>query len=154
MAQLEEGKTILESVSQELGERNALLRQELQQSKEGCVTVVTVMDSKSHHLKSLRRGHTLFLPSTDLVSCAVLEGELRMTQATVTRNVNALAWSLEERSTLTDELNQLCYVAQVVVTEVLGSGSSISRPAVQLAEVPNTVRTLISNSVFHGRWGC
>lgn len=91
MTQLEEVQIILESTSQELGERNAFVRQELQRSEEGRVTTVAAMESKSRHPKSLRWVRTPFLPFTDLVSCAVLEGELRMTQATITWNAEALA---------------------------------------------------------------
>jgi len=63
--------------------------------------------------------------------------------------VETLAWSLEELSILEGELDQLCNNAQVVVAEVFGSGPSTSMPAVQLAEVPNEVRALISEGMFY-----
>ena len=42
---------------------------------------------------------------------------------------------------------------QVVVSEVFGSGPSTSMPVVQLAEVPNEVQALISDSMFYGTSG-
>lgn len=135
------------SASQELGEMNTLLHQELQRSEDGRVAAVTMNESKCRHLGSLGWGHAIFLPSTDLVSCAVLE-------ATVSRNAEALAQSLRERSTVVDELDQLCNVVQVVVTEVLGSGLSTSVPAIQFAMVSDMVQTLITDGVFHGASRC
>ena len=38
----------------------------------------------------------------------------------------------------------------MVVSEVFGSALSTSTPVVQLAEVPNEVRTLISDDMFYG----
>lgn len=69
------------------------------------------------------------------------------------RSREALTKSLVEQSTLTGELNALKDVARVVVTEVLGSGSSTSTPAIQLAAVLDMVRTLISDGVFHAASG-
>ena len=63
--------------------------------------------------------------------------------------MEALAKSLEERHALEVEHDQICNVAQVVVSEVFGSGPSTSMPAVQLAEVPNEVRALISDGMFY-----
>ena len=69
------------------------------------------------------------------------------------RSAKALAWSLEERSVLEGELNQLRNIVQVVVAKVFGSGPSTSTPAVQLMEVPNEVRALISDGMFYGTSG-
>ena len=44
-------------------------------------------------------------------------------------------------------------VAQVVVSEVFGSASSTSMPAVQLVDIPNEVRVLISDGMFYGTLG-
>ena len=41
----------------------------------------------------------------------------------------------------------------MVVSEVFGSGPSTSTPIVQLAEVPNEVRALISDDMFYGTMG-
>ena len=41
----------------------------------------------------------------------------------------------------------------MVVSEVFGSGPSTSTLAVQLAEVPNEVRALISDGMFYGTSG-
>jgi len=41
----------------------------------------------------------------------------------------------------------------VVVYEVFGSAPSTSMPVVQLAEVPNKVRALISDGMFYGTSG-
>jgi len=62
-----------------------------------------------------------------------------MVKAAVGRGAEALAQSLEERHTLEGELDQICNIAQVVVSEVFGSGPSTSTPVVQLAEVSNEV---------------
>ena len=51
-------------------------------------------------------------------------------------SAEVLARSLEERSVLKGELDQLRNIAQVVVAEVFRSGPSTSMPAVQLAKVP------------------
>jgi len=47
------------------------------------------------------------------------------------------------------ELDQIHNIAQVVIFEVFGSGPSTSTPVVQLAEVPNEVRALISDGMFY-----
>jgi len=78
-----------------------------------------------------------------------LEQELEMAKAAVGRGVEALAKSLEERRAQEGELNQIRNVAQVVVSEVFGSGPSTSTPGVQLVEVPNEVRALISDGMFY-----
>ena len=41
----------------------------------------------------------------------------------------------------------------MVISEVFGSGPSTSTPAVQLPEVPNEVRALISDDMFYGTTG-
>ena len=41
----------------------------------------------------------------------------------------------------------------MVIFEVFRSVPSTSTPAVQLAEVPNEVRALISDGMFYGTWG-
>ena len=69
------------------------------------------------------------------------------------RSVDTLAKSLEERHALKGELDQICNVAQVVVSEVFGLASSTSTPTVQMAEVPNEVRALISDDMFYGTSG-
>ena len=69
------------------------------------------------------------------------------------RNVEALAKSLEERRALEGELDQLCNVAQVIISEVFGSAPGTSTPAIQLAEAPNEVRALISDGIFYGTLG-
>lgn len=71
----------------------------------------------------------------------------------VGQSMEALAWSLEERSILEGELDQLCNIAQVVVAEVFRLGPSTSMPTIQLAEVPNEVRALISDGIFYGTSG-
>ena len=72
-----------------------------------------------------------------------------MVKAAVGRGVEALAQSLEERHALEGELDQICNIMQVVIFEVFGSGPSTSTPAVQLAEVPNEVRAVISDGMFY-----
>ena len=76
-----------------------------------------------------------------------------MVKAAVSRSMEALAQSHEERRALEGELNQLHNIAQVVVSEVFGSGPSMSTPVVLLAEVPNEVWVLISDGMFYGTSG-
>ena len=76
-----------------------------------------------------------------------------MAKATIGQNTKALAKSLKERRALEGGLDQLHNVAQVVVSEVFGSAPSTSTLAIQLAEVPNKVRALISNGMFYGTSG-
>jgi len=59
-----------------------------------------------------------------------LEQELETSKAAVNRGSEALAKSLEERRALEGELDQIRNIAQVVVSEVFGSGPSMSTPAV------------------------
>ena len=66
-----------------------------------------------------------------------LERELETAKAGIGQSVEVLAKSLEERCALEGELDQICNVAQVVVSEVFGSAPSTSTPAIQLAEVLN-----------------
>ena len=82
-----------------------------------------------------------------------LEQELETAKATIDRGAEALARSLEERRALEGELDQLHNIAQVVVSEVFGSGPSTSTPAMQLAEVPNEVQALMSNGMFYRTMG-
>ena len=63
--------------------------------------------------------------------------------------MEALAQSLEERCVLEGELNQIRNIVQVLVSEVFGSGPSTSTPAIQLVEVPNELRVLISDGMFY-----
>jgi len=51
------------------------------------------------------------------------------------------------------ELDQIRNVTQLVVSKVFGSGPSTSAPAVQLAEVPDEVRALITSGLFYGASG-
>ena len=73
-----------------------------------------------------------------------------MVKATVGQSTETLAQSLEERCALEVELNQICNIAQVVVSEGFGSGPSTSTPVVQLAEIPDEVWALISDDIFYG----
>ena len=82
-----------------------------------------------------------------------LEQELETVKAAVGRGTEVLAQSLEERHALEGELNQIRNIAQVVVSEVFGSGPSTSTPTVHLVEVPNEVWVLISDSMFYGTSG-
>ena len=76
-----------------------------------------------------------------------------MAKATIGRSMEALAKSLEDRCALEGELDQLCNVTQVIISEVFGSAPSTSMPAIQLAEVSDEVRALISDGMFHGTLG-
>ena len=82
-----------------------------------------------------------------------LKRDLETAKAAIGQNIEALAKSLEEQCALKGELDQIHNVAQVVVSEVFRSGPSTSTPAVQLAEVPNEVQALISDSMFYGTSG-
>ena len=62
-----------------------------------------------------------------------------MAKATIDQNAEALAKSLEERCALEGELDQMCNVAQVVVSEVFWSTPSTSTPAIRLVKVPDEV---------------
>ena len=79
-----------------------------------------------------------------------MEQELETVKAVIGQGVEALAQSLEERRALEGELNQIHNIAQVDISTVFGSGPSTSTPVVQLAEVPNEVRALISDGMFYG----
>jgi len=79
---------------------------------------------------------------------------LETVKAAVSRSTEVLAQSLEDRHALEGELDQLRNVTQMVVSEVFASGPSTSTPAIQLAEVPNKVRVLISDGMFYGMLGC
>lgn len=68
---------------------------------------------------------------------------------TVGRRAEALARSLEERATCEGELDQLRNVAQVVIAEVFGPGPSTNAPAIQLTEISDEVRALISEGVLY-----
>ena len=59
-----------------------------------------------------------------------LERDLETTKAAIGRSTEALAKSLEERCALKGELDQICNVTQVIVSEVFGSAPSTSMPAI------------------------
>ena len=82
-----------------------------------------------------------------------LERDLEMVKATFGQNAEALAKSLEERRALEGELDQIRNVAQLIVSEVFGLAPSTSAPAIQLAEVPDEVRPLITHGLFYGASG-
>ena len=82
-----------------------------------------------------------------------LEQELETAKAAVGRGMEALAQSIEERRVLKGELDHIHNVAQVVVSKVFRSGQSTSTPAVQLVDVLNEVRALISDGMFYGTSG-
>ena len=82
-----------------------------------------------------------------------MERDLETAKATIGRNAEALAKSLEERRVLEGELDQIRNVAQLVVSEVFGSVQSTSALAIWLAEVLDEVRALISDGMFYGTSG-
>ena len=59
----------------------------------------------------------------------LLGQDLETAKATIGRNEEALAKSLEERRALKGELDQIRNVAQLIVSEVFGSAPSTSVPA-------------------------
>jgi len=78
-----------------------------------------------------------------------LERDLETTKATTGWNAEALAKSLKERHALEGELDQICNVAHLVITEVFGSTPSTSVPAIRLAKVLDEVRALITDRLFY-----
>ena len=78
-----------------------------------------------------------------------LEWDLETVKATFSPNVEELAKSREERHALEGELDQIRNVAQPVVSEVFRSAPSTSTFAIQLAEVPDEVQTLITDRLFY-----
>ena len=82
-----------------------------------------------------------------------LEQNLETVKATFNRNAEELAKSREERCALEGELDQIRNAAQLVVSEVFRSAPSTSAPAVQLAEVPDTVKDLVRSGLFYGASG-
>ena len=72
-----------------------------------------------------------------------------MAKATIGRSVEVLAKSLEEQIALEGEIDKICNVAQVIVSEVFGSAPSTSTPAIRPVEVPNEVWALISDGMFY-----
>ena len=82
-----------------------------------------------------------------------MEQDLETGKATIGRNAEVLAKSLEERRALEGELDQIRNVAQLVVSEVFGSAPSTSVPAIRLAEVLDEVRALITDGLFYGASG-
>ena len=82
-----------------------------------------------------------------------LEHDLDMAKAMVGWNAEALAKSLKEQHALEGELDQIRSVAQLIVSEVFGTAPSTSAPAIQLAEVPDEVRALITDGLFYGTSG-
>ena len=83
-----------------------------------------------------------------------LEQDLETTKATLSRNAEELAKSHEERRALEGDFDQIHNVAQLIVSEVFGSVPSTSAPAIQLAEVLDTVKDLSGAGCFTGRRGC
>ena len=79
-----------------------------------------------------------------------LEQDLETTKANFSRNVEELAKSHEEQRALEGDLDQIRNVARLVVSEIFGSAPSTSAPAVQLVEVPNTVKDLVRSGLFYG----
>ena len=73
-----------------------------------------------------------------------MEQDLETVKAMFGQNAEALAKSLEERCALEGELDQIHNVAQLIVSEVFRSAPSTSTFAIQLAEVPDEVRALIT----------
>ena len=59
-----------------------------------------------------------------------LERELETAKVAIGQSAEVLAKSIEERCALEGELNQICNVAQVVISEVFGLVSSTSTPAI------------------------
>ena len=82
-----------------------------------------------------------------------LERDLETAKATIGRNTEALAKSLEEQRALEGELDQIHNVAQLIVSEVFGSAPSTSAPAIRLAEVSDEVWALIIDRMFYGTSG-
>ena len=79
--------------------------------------------------------------------------DLEAAKAMIGRNAEALAKSLEERCALEGELDQIRNVAQLIVSEVFGLAPSTSAPAIQLVEVPDEVRALITEGMFYRALG-
>ena len=79
-----------------------------------------------------------------------LERDLETVTVTFGRNAEGLAKSCEERHAFEGELDQIRNVAQLIVSEVFGLVPSTSAPAIQLAEVPDAVRDLITSGLFYG----
>ena len=82
-----------------------------------------------------------------------LKQDLETAKATIVQNTEVLAKSLEERPALEGELDQIRNVAQLIILEVFGLAPSTSMPAIQLAEVPDEVRALITDGLFYGTSG-
>ena len=78
-----------------------------------------------------------------------LEQDLETTKVMIGRDVEVLANSLEEQRALEGELDQICNVAHLVITEVFGSTPSTSVPAIRLAKVLDEVRALITDRLFY-----
>ena len=68
-----------------------------------------------------------------------MEQDLEMAKVMIGWNTEALAKSLEERRALEGELDQICNVAQLIVSKVFGSAPSTSAPTIRLAEVLDEV---------------
>ena len=82
-----------------------------------------------------------------------LEQHLETVKATFSQNAEELAKSREEQHALEGELDQIRNVGQLIISEVFGSPPSTSAPAVQLVEVPDEVRDLITSGLFYGASG-
>ena len=83
-----------------------------------------------------------------------MERDLETAKVMTGQNSEALAKSLEERRALEGELDQICNVAQLIVSKVFGSAPSTSAPAIRLAEVSDEVQALITDGLFYEMWGC
>ena len=68
-----------------------------------------------------------------------LERGLETAKVTTGRNAEALAKSLEEQHALEGELDQICNVAQLIISKVFGLAPSTSTPAIRLAKVLDEV---------------
>ena len=69
----------------------------------------------------------------------LLEQDLETVKVTFSQNAEELAKSREERCALEGELDQICNVAQLVISGIFRSAPSTSAPAVQLAKVLEAV---------------
>jgi len=78
-----------------------------------------------------------------------LERDLETIKVTFSRNAEELAKSHEERRALKGDLDQICNVAQLVVSEVFGSAPTTNVPTVQLADVPDAVKDLVRSGLFY-----
>jgi len=93
-------------------------------------------------------------PPLELVGkVKTLEQDLETTKVTLSQNAEELAKSHEERRALEGDLDQICNIAQLVVSKVFRSVPSTSAPAVQLAEVSDVVKDLVRSRLFYRALG-